>query len=252
MRKSFDCKTVISLVGAFLLFQSVAPARVDAAEGATRAQSILREMSALMKSTQAFTFKVETTWDLPSSEGIFLQVTHQADVALRRPNKLNLEMTGDLFPRKVWYDGSKLTMLNPVKAVYATQEVPDTIDATLDFFMKSYSRGLPLADFLYSDPYAAMTQNMRAAHYVGRHMVDGVPTHHLVFLHDEIDWQIWIEDGDKPLPRKMAIAYRTHPGVPRFTAVFSDWNLKPLLSEARFKFAAPEGVKRVMFVSPFE
>jgi hypothetical protein len=139
-----------------------------------------------------------------------------------------------------------------VKAVYASQDVPDTIDATIDFFMKSYRQSLPLADFLYSDPYAAMTENMRAAYYVGRHAVDGVPTHHLVFLHEKFDWQIWIEDGDKPLPRKFAIAFRTEPGVPRFTAVFSDWNLKPQLSGARFIFEAPAGVDRVMFVPLFE
>jgi hypothetical protein len=215
-------------------------------------ETILKAMSDFLKSAKSVAFSAEATWDLPTEKGIFVQVTHQANIQLRRPNKIRVLMTGDVFPRNIWYDGKKVTTHNPISAEYATQDAPDTIDATIDFFMKSYDVSLPMADFLYSDPYAAFTTNQRGALYVGRHMVRGVPTHHLVFLHDGIDWQIWIEDGDKPLPRKFAIVYRTKPGVPRYTAYFSDWKLEPPLSDKDFTFVAPPNAKRVTFVPLFE
>ena len=48
----------------------------------------------------------------------------------------------------------------------------------------------------------------------GLHLVRGIQCHHLVFIQDDIDWQIWIENSQTPLPRKMVITSKWLAGGP--------------------------------------
>lgn len=57
---------------------------------------------------------------------------------------------------------------------------------------------------------------------VGVTQVEGVRCHHFAFVEQDIDWQIWIEDGTQWVPRKLVITYKTLPGAPQSTAVLSD------------------------------
>ena len=78
--------------------------------------------------------------------------------------------------------------------------------------------------------------------------VDDVPCHHLVFVQDSIDWQVWIEDSETPLLRKVAIAYKNREGVPRYTATLSNWNLEPTIAPDQFTFSPPANARKVDFV----
>ena len=60
-------------------------------------------------------------------------------------------------------------------------------------------------------------------------------------------WQIWIDEGDKPWPRKLSIAYWGDPGVPRYEAMFRRWVLDPPKGEAQFRFEPPAGARRIEF-----
>ncbi|MDJ0950271.1 MAG: DUF2092 domain-containing protein [Alphaproteobacteria bacterium] len=213
-----------------------------------RAFKILEKMAETLKGSPQFAFSADVTWDMPTSTGIFLQLGQKADVLLRRANNLKVNVAGDIINREIWYDGKALTVVDPGTRTYATQDVPGSIDEALDFIMRSYGITPPLADFLYSDPFAVMTERADSGIYVGLHTVRGKRAHHLVFTQREIDWQIWISESDPPLPLRFAITYRTQPGIPRYTAVFSEWELSPQVSNDTFAFKAPDDAKRVMFV----
>ena len=77
---------------------------------------------------------------------------------------------------------------------------------------------LPLADFLYADPYAVLMEGVTYGRYLGIHQAAGVACHHLAFSQDTIEWQIWIDAGEKPLPRKLVISYVQEPGEPQYSA----------------------------------
>ncbi len=53
--------------------------------------------------------------------------------------------------------------------------------------------------------------------YLGIHEAAGVPCHHLAFEQATIDWQLWIDAGKDPLPRKLVITYKTEDEVPQYT-----------------------------------
>jgi len=62
-------------------------------------------------------------------------------------------------------------------------------------------------------------------------VVDGFECEHLAFRNDDTDWQIWIQVGDAPIPRKYVITSKTEEGAPQYTLVIRDW--KRTLSPAR-------------------
>lgn len=84
---------------------------------------------------------------------------------------------------------------------------------------------------------------------MGLHKVRGSKCHHLAFDRDDIQWQIWIDAGDKPLIRKLVINQKNLPGNPQWTAYFTAWNLAPKLSDSLFVFSPPAKVAKVKFVS---
>jgi hypothetical protein len=84
---------------------------------------------------------------------------------------------------------------------------------------------------------------------VGSSTVGGVEVHHLAFRGSVVDWQIWIEKGDRPLPRKYVITSKWIAGAPQFTAVFSDWNTAAKLDDAQFAFSPPPEAQKIGFIS---
>ena len=94
-----------------------------------------------------------------------------------------------------------------------------------------------------------MTKGLKHALYVGEGLVRGVKCHHLAFDKDDIQWQIWIDAGEKPLIRKLLINQKKLPAEPQWTAYLTDWNFSPQLSDNLFAFTPPEKATKTKFVS---
>jgi len=83
-----------------------------------------------------------------------------------------------------------------------------------------------------------------SARAVGREWVDGVETDHIVLSQDQFDWEIWIDAGKDPLPRRILITDRDDPDRPQFAATFR-WNTDPRIALGRFTFVPPAGARRI-------
>ena len=57
--------------------------------------------------------------------------------------------------------------------------------------------------------------------------------HHLVFVQPTIEWRIWIDTGEQPLPRQLALSYVREPGEPQYVAVLTKWKLSPTLPSSQ-------------------
>ncbi len=130
-------------------------------------------------------------------------------------------------------------------AFYAQTEAPATIDEMLMMLAERFQIPVPVAGFLLKDPYARMIEGVRTAVEVGLVSVDGVACRHLAFSEDDADWQLWVEDGPRPLPRRLAVTYKKIEGAPRVVSGLSDWNLAPTVPPGQFAFQPPAGVKKV-------
>lgn len=107
-----------------------------------------------------------------------------------------------------------------------------------------------VGDVVLSDPYKAMTSNVRSGKYVGLHRVRGIPAHHLAFRQEMVDWQIWIMDGDSPLPLKVVITYKEQPGDPQYIALYDNWDMTAQYDDATFEVVLPPNAKKFDLKAP--
>ena len=210
-----------------------------------KADELMKQMSALLARTKTFTLEAEETFDAEFAHAYRIQLTNVRTLTLERPSRFAATAVGDTAHRASWYDGKTLTVLSQKHNAYAVLEMPGTIDAVLDTLAADYAVFLPLSDLLYGDPYPTMMADVLYGKYLGVHQAAGVPCHHLSFGQDGLEWQIWIDAGAQPLPRKLAIAYWDQAGVPQYQAVFRRWTLDPKVTADQFAFKVPAGAKKL-------
>ncbi len=73
--------------------------------------------------------------------------------------------------------------------------------------------------------------------------------HHLAFRQKAVDWQIWIDAGDEPVPRKLVITFKQQAEQPQYTALIHRWDVNPKLGDEMFQFQPPAGVRKVDFLN---
>lgn len=210
-----------------------------------KVDELLRKMGDLIKNSKEYSFHAEILYDDILPSGQKLQFAAAQDVDVKRPDKVFAKYQSDVESREFWYDGKTFTLLDKNKSLYSTMEAAPTIDDMLEEIMNKYGYTPALSDFLYSDPYETLIKNVLSGFYVGPGDVNGIECYHLAFVEKYIDWQIWIEAGDKPLVRKVIITYKTVPESPQYAAVFSDWKFNKSLPDSRFEPVLPQGAKEI-------
>jgi hypothetical protein len=215
-----------------------------------RADEIMKEMSAFLAKTPRLALEAEETLDEVYAGAPRIQLTNVRRAAIQRPSRFASDASGDTLNRSSWYDGKTITALDKEDNTYVTVEMPATIDAVLDKLADEYGIVVPLSDILYSDPYATLMEGVVYGEYRGIHLAAGVPCHHLAFSQEDIDWQIWIDAGPQPLPRKILITYAEEPGAPQYTAVIKRWSLDPKFTDELFHFVPPEGATSLTAIEP--
>jgi hypothetical protein len=213
-----------------------------------KAGKILGEMCAYLESLEQFTFHAEITEDEILSSGMKLQFARAADASVRRPDRFRANGTGDRVGQQMFYDGKSITLYDKGKNYFGTIVAPSNIDEALDHAIQTFSLTAPLSDLMYSNPCERIIENIESGFYVGLHYVHGVKCHHLAFSQEDIDWQVWIEEGKTPLLRKVIITEKRVAGAPQFTALLSQWNVNPELPDSLFIFEVPEGAKKIEFL----
>lgn len=213
-----------------------------------RAASILKDAGEYLASAESFSFRAHAFFDEVLPTGQKLQYVSTGDVFVRRPDRLRVDVVGELRNYSFWYDGKTITLMHRDKKVYSTSPAPGNIDEALDFVMERFGFTVPLADLVYSHPAAIIEENVETAFLAGTHEFDGRTLHHVAARQENIDWQIWIEDGRQVVPRKLVITYKDEPGAPQYSALLTDWDFSPRLADRLFRFEAPDGVDRIEFL----
>lgn len=220
----------------------------DPADIEPKADQMLRKMSDYLAKLKQFRVQTENTLEVVLISGQKVQFDNPVNVTIKRPNKLHADRKGDVYDQEFYYDGKTLTLYSKDINSYATVQAPPTLDETLDFATDALHIEAPGGDLIYSNAYNILTEDVISGFYVGVSVVSGVKCHHLAFRGNEVDWQIWIEDGDKPLPKKFLITTKWMTGAPQFTLLIKGWNLSPKLTESTFTFVPPKDAQKIDFV----
>jgi hypothetical protein len=214
-----------------------------------KALEVLKQMSDVLSSSPAYTFKALIVKEQVLDSGQKLQYDSTILVKMQRPNALFVNEISGAKKQMMWYHDTTFTLLDKKNNFYATTQTPDNTEDMLDFIMENYSINLPLADFVFKEPYSILTENVISGFYVAEVEVNGIKTHHLAFHQDNVDWQIWIDAEGDPVPIKFVITYRDLESVPQFAAFFKEWNLSPDFKTNEFVYQPSKSAVKIDFRS---
>jgi hypothetical protein len=210
------------------------------------AERLMVDFCGLLKAADRFSFQLDASFDEVLKTGTRVQYHKLSEVVVQRPDRMRVDVESDKGARSFFFDGKTLAVYDPDRNLYAVFPAPPTLDAMLD---AAEGRGLtiPLNDLARSRPCAALAELTRTGYYAGRHYFNGELHHHLVFVGEGADIQLWLDTGEVPLLRKVVIDYRARPGAPRYEGVLSNWSFEPAIEASRFTFVPPHGAAKVEF-----
>ena len=205
----------------------------------------LNEMSNFLMSAKTLALTSEATRDVVTNDGQRIQLEGVAKYKIRRPGFV-IDYTSDIKDRSFIYDGKTFTVYSPKLGFYAQVPAPGTNREVLDTIYNKFGIALPLEDlFRWGDNGDQdRVKALRSAYEVGSATVRGVETDHYAFREDNVDWEIWIQKADPPLPLKISIVDRNDPAKPAFTS-FLSWQVNPTFTDADFTFVPGPDAKRI-------
>jgi hypothetical protein len=217
------------------------PSATPAVAVEPEAIAILDRMSDYLKTLSTFEIVARTSHDLVTEDDQKVQVDGVNRYLVRRPDGFRVEVATDRRVRQLIYDGSKMTLYAPERGVYATVDAPPTAREALDLAEARYGLAVPLQDlFSWTDLSQGVRPPPDTASVIGVTRIDGVECDHLAFREGSVDWQIWIQRGDKPVPRRIVIIDRAQTSLPRYEGQLT-WNEPPQITADTFTFTPPTG-----------
>ena len=211
-------------------------------------ENLLRAMSEYVGGFQQFTFHAESSVDTLLTGNQKLQILRSVDMFVKRPNRLRINIDDDKVDQEIYYDGKSITLYGKDENIYASLDVPPTIDEAMDYAIESYGLIAPMVDLLYENSNEILLEVAQSASYVGLSTVFGIECHHLAFRGEEADWQIWIENSKTPLPRKIVFTLKWVTGAPQSIAFLNEWDSSTPIKESMFIFKAPAKAEKIEFL----
>ncbi len=244
------------LFAAFVMVSFLSQTPVSASGNVTqvepKADKILKQMSNYLKSQQHFIAQAETSYESILDSGQKITYLNQVNIYLKRPDRLYVRRTGMIRNQDIFYDGNTLTLYSRNKHMYASAKVPPTLDQMFDYAIDELHLVAPGSDLLYSDVYQGLMSDVISGMYIGTNKVNGILCHHLAFRGKEVDWQLWVEAGNRPIPRKYVITSKWTAGSPEYSLTILSWDSEKAIPEGRFHFEPKEGDVKVVFLKPDE
>ncbi|MCA1986804.1 MAG: DUF2092 domain-containing protein [Desulfovibrio sp.] len=186
-----------------------------------RAATVYRNMCTAMDALRSFSVEADVLVDTVFEDGAKIQYGRQTTLDVRRPDHFRTVTRGDDFTVSTYFNGDTFSLALPKLRRYGQLQAAMDTNSLLNKLSTEYGLDSPLGDVLMNNPCEAVQPT--AGYYVGTSRVDGVACHHLLFVGDEVDWQLWVEDSARSLPRKLVITEKHLPAAPQFIAVLRGW-----------------------------
>jgi hypothetical protein len=207
--------------------------------------SLLKAMTDYTAAQKSITATFDSSIEVITPELEKIQFASSGQLQLSRPDKLRVKRTGGYADVELVYDGKTVSLYGNNAKAYVQADVAGTIDHLVDALQGRTGGALPGTDLLLTDAYDLLTSDVIDGHHVGQGVVNGVECEHLAFRGHDTDWQIWIQTGAQPIPRKYVITSKTLAGAPQYTLQIKDWKTDPISDANAFAFKPPEGATKV-------
>jgi hypothetical protein len=209
------------------------------------AMAALDKMGAYLRTLKAFEVRAETSTEDVLDDGQKSATDGVTQFVAEMPDRLRISVANDRQDRLYLYNGKEFTLYAQRIGYYATAPAPPTTRELVDRLDEKYGISIPLVDlFLWGAP-GSSADAITAAADLGPSQVDGTTCQHYAFRQDGLDWQIWIQKGASPLPRKLIMTTTSDEARPQHRVVYG-WNLAPSFNDAAFTFDPPTDAHRIV------
>ena len=216
--------------------------------GSAKAQSsdagkLLKAMTDYVSGQKSLSITFDSDIEVITPSLQKIQFTSSGQVQLSRPDKLRATRTGGYTDVELVFDGKTLSINNKDANGFAQVDAPGSIDKLIDLLRDKHGVTAPGADILFSDAFDVMMADVIESAHIGFGVIDGIECAHLAFRNEETDWQIWIESGPRPIPRKYVITSKTIAAAPQYTLHIKEWRTE--VPADAFSFKPPQGANKV-------
>jgi hypothetical protein len=205
------------------------------------ARRILKGMADYVSRQENLAVKYDADVEVVTPAVEKIQFSASGDVILSRPNKFRISRIGGYADVELISNGTHVTVYDRDANRFAQVPTAGTFDEVVDRLRTEVPLELPGADLLLSKPYEELMAGVLEAKHIGRGVVEGVECEHLAFRNLDTDWQIWVEAGDRPVPRKYVITSKAVGAAPQYTLRLREWRTDVVPPPDAFAFKPPEG-----------
>lgn len=233
-----------------------------------KADEVIGQMSDLLRKAKSFSVDLDMVM-ITRMQGMKQEMQSAYSVAVLRPNRFAIVLKEGMMGATAVSDGIKLYTCMPMLNRYTETDAPVDLGTTMTGCSPAMSAmgGVGGVGFvgplLASNPRELFLEGVTTATYTGTEKLESGECHHLKFVQDQCDWDMWVQVGKQPLVRKVMIdmTKSVSKSLPRaqfqegtaamFTNMqmimvleFKNWTLNSDLPASRFYFVPPEGVKK--------
>ena len=210
------------------------------------APRILQSMSDYVGQQKTISLTFDSDIEVITPELQKVQFTSSGKLLLSRPDKLRVTRTGGYANVELLFDGKTVTIYGKNLDAFAQIDVAGaTTDDLVDRLRSGYAFDAPGTDLLLTNSFETLMADVVDAKLIGHGVVDGVECEHLAFRNEDVDWQLWVEVGQRPIPHKYVITSKTVAGAPQYTLVIRNWQSEIPGGAEAFAFKPEVAVKRV-------
>ncbi len=231
--------SVAALVAALAL-GTLSAAKADE----TEAKAMVKAMSDYLAAQKVIAFDFDTNLEIVSPDDQKVGLASSGKFTISRPDKVRATRDGGFTNVELVFDGKTLTLLGKNENAYIQVEAPGTIDHLIDELRTKYHRPVPGADLLLSNVYEELMPSVVDVKDLGTGVIGGVECNHFAFRAKEVDWQIWIAQGDRPYPCRYVITSLT-PAQPQYTLDIRSWKTGAEVAADDFSFKNPTNAQKV-------
>jgi hypothetical protein len=209
------------------------------------AMAALQKMGGYLRTLKAFQVDAVNSTEDVLQDRQKVKFSGVTNLVARMPDRLRIDVTSDRRSRLFLYDGKQFTLYARRANQYATIPAPATIGELADTLDDKYNLALPLEDLFRWGGPESRDSDIKSAMFIGPSECGGVTCGHYAFRQEGLDWQIWIQYGDFPLPRRIVLTTTTDEARPQYEATYT-WNLAPSFNDQSFTFVPPKDAGRVV------
>ncbi len=215
------------------------------AQAGVSAKELVKRSYNYLGSLKHYAFKATIVNEDEYADHMMLYITHDYSVAVQRPDKVRMQVRGDVENRNTVMNNGKVSIYDLEANTYSEIPVENDIDDALDTLIDDYGLAIPLTQLLYSDTAVDLEDDLESdGYYFGTVNVDNKPCYYVGFPGKEWDIQLWIEKGDRPVIRRATFVDKMMKDQPR-SMIKVAWNIDEMIDQSVFTFTAPKGAKKL-------